>query len=209
MPLLAAVLLALFPFLTGCEPAEAGDVQYYYDAINRAFDSADGQGAVALLARRSIEQYDHAVQMAKTGTREQIKNLPGVERGDILMMRHRLTPEELAPLDGRAWLILATDRGWMAHDPDEVRLELGRITVNGDTASAEIVVEGERTGAFYDFVREDGVWKLDWIRVDKLFNRWIAEGAAEAGMSEDEYLIMWEEQETGRPVRPDIWDRHR
>jgi hypothetical protein len=204
-PLISLLLISIL--LPGCEDPSAPEIRASFDEINRLFDTREGEKAVALLAPPSIRQYDQWLPYARSATRDQIAALPAVDRAEILMMRHRLTRSELETLDGRAYLILGTNRGWFATDSNSADIQLGRIRVRDTTASAEIIDDGERSNATYNFELIDGVWRLDWVGIDALFNEWVAEAAAEYGVTEDEILVSQEEMDSGANVREDIWDR--
>jgi hypothetical protein len=192
-------------FVAACDDPRAEDVRASYDQVFESFNSRDGRGAVALLTKASIDQMDRAVNMARKGTREQIKALPPIDRIEVIAIRNRLTAAELAEIDGRSWLILSTERGWETGEAPEI----GRITFQGSSASAEVLEEGKRTGNHFDFDLIDGVWKLDWIRIDDLWNSQIVDFARESGTSVDKLILEWEYEECGIPVGDEIWDRVR
>jgi hypothetical protein len=209
MPIRVALALALLLFtlhLPACDRAQAEEVRDAYDQINAAFDANDGKTVVALLNQKSIDQYDRYTELARTGTRDQIKALPAAERSEIVMIRHRLTRSELQGLDGRGWLVLATSRGWYASVSGEEPLRLGRIRFQGSSATAEILIDHRLSGYYYDFDLIDGVWKLDWVRVDELTNRRIAAEAELSHTSEDNVILRWESDASGEKVPLSIWD---
>ncbi len=203
---LSLILLASFLHLPACDQAEAANVRASYDQINAAFNASDGKTVVSLLNQKSIDQYDRFTQLARTGTREQIKALPAAERSEIVTIRHRLTRNELEGLDGRGYIILATGRGWYAAEEYEVPFDLGKIRFQGSSATAEILIDGKASGYYYDFDLVDGVWKLDWVRIDELTNWQIAAQAEQSHMSEDAVILQIESEQSGKKVPASIWD---
>lgn len=199
-------LLASLIHLPACDQAEAAEVRATYDQINAAFNASDGKTVVSLLNQKSIDQYDRYTQLARTGTREQIKALPAAERSEIVTIRHRLTRSELEGLDGRGYIILATGRGWYAAGEYEEPMELGKIRFQGSSATADILIDGKPSGYYYDFDLIDGVWKLDWVRIDEFINWQIAAQAELSHMSEDAVIMQIESEQSGKKVPASIWD---
>lgn len=145
----------------------------------------------------------------------EVAGLPAIERSAILSIRHRIPLEERQKMDGRALLTRVVSERWWADLPGEdPPVTLGEIKINGAYARARVIYEGKRTGAWFEFIRENtygqadptAPWKLDDPTRDPFWNDRIARWAREYNMSEDDMLVMFEAEETGRPVRRNIWD---
>jgi hypothetical protein len=89
---------------------------------------------------------------------------PGVD----LLLRTALDKKVPSPL--RANLTLAvlwqriTDRH-LFNPRDLKEINLGRVSISGDHASADIYYEGSLTALRLPFIREDGAWKIDVMAI--------------------------------------------
>jgi hypothetical protein len=206
-PLSILVVLLSFILLPGCENAADPEVRESFEQLRTLMDVRDGEKAVAMLAPQSITQAEQTLRFARAASRDQVATLDAAERAEVLTMRNRLSESELKSLDGKGYLVLAVSKGWYARTSDSGDIALGRIRFQRDTASAQIILNGRETNATFNFDFIEGVWKLDWIGFDQLFNEYVATAAAEYGMSEDDILMAREERISGRTVYPSIWDR--
>lgn len=215
----AVVFLGLaLPGLTGCDKhaEDKAAVRLVWEQMENAYQMRDGVAAVSLMTARSFPYYERLMRIAVGGTRDEIRALTAIERMGVLMMRHRAGAVDMANLggDGRGYVRMSTQNGWWeSEDRDWIRL--GEVVIDSDYARARVIEDGVKTGYWYQFVREDdsgqpspnGIWKLDDPESDVFLNAMIARQAQAEGMSEDDFLIAWEEEDTGSVVRRDIWDK--
>lgn len=218
LPAIAAFLALILSFLAGCDPdaAEKKAIRATYTAIQDCELAGDGHGFAKLLTARSIPYYDRILEAANTYRAPQVAQLSAIERYIVLTVRHRIPLEERRSLDGRALLVRMISEGWNLNDEDESDnlLRLGEVRIKGEYARARVIYEGKSTGFWFEFIKENGhgqpdptgTWKLDDPSCDPFYNDTIAAFAREIGMSEDDAMVLAEERDTGRPVRPDIWD---
>jgi hypothetical protein len=74
------VLLLTTVHLPACDQAKKEEVRAALETVFEAANECDGERFVGLLTDASIAQYDRAIELARTGTREQIKARPAAER---------------------------------------------------------------------------------------------------------------------------------
>lgn len=200
--------LALLPTLLLCaceEPdtPEAAGVRAAYQGLEYAAETFDGEEAVSYVAQRSIDYYTGIVRLAIDGSKEQVLALPHIDVYEVIAMRNRVDLKELEKMDGRAWLVYSLSQDWSLDDEEEMEpIELGRISVSGDYASAALIDQGTRTGRFVDFYLEDGRWKIDLQSWDNLWNEQIEDAAAESEMEVVEFLLALEDYDYG--LRPEV-----
>jgi hypothetical protein len=101
---------------------------------------------------------------AAPGTAPGANAAPSQNPGVDLLLRRAL--EKKVPPDLRANLTLAaliqriTDRHLL--DPHDLReISLGPVAIDGDHASAEVYYGGMLTAVRLQFLKEDGLWKID------------------------------------------------
>src|SRR5438034_1281446 len=95
---LALLALALLLPACGDGGGASADVRAVFDEYNAALNRRDGDGFLKVIDPDNVNHYDQYVQIARAGTHDQIVQLDSVGRGYVLMIRHRLKPEELAGL---------------------------------------------------------------------------------------------------------------
>ncbi len=139
------------------------------------------------------------------------------DRNLILLMRHRLTAQEMRQLDGEGVIALMADRGWWGIDMGAE--EYGKIRVSGTTGWMEVQepdrratrsarrwLDDNRRKYNVRFYHEDGVWKLDETSMYELWGELLDREVKSAGMPADQYLIEVEEMVSEKDVPANIWD---
>ena len=143
------LLAALFLFAFGCEPGgpDVEAIKLVWDQYDVANNTRDGELAASIFTDGTHAYYGRLLLQALDAPREQVLRLPLFDRSEILTMRHRATRAELEKLDGRAYVVFATRKGWYVSDPEDTEeVTLRRIRVTNDIASAQIVLGGTPTG---------------------------------------------------------------
>src|SRR3954468_16358898 len=97
-PITTLRTLALLPILLlgtwGCDNRQE-EVVGSIRELSRAVASRDGERALSLYSRSTVEYFDEVVRQGRDSTRKQVASLPPLEQLEILCMRHRATPAEL------------------------------------------------------------------------------------------------------------------
>jgi hypothetical protein len=134
------------------------------EILNRQTDQAMAYIPHNVSAYLNALNSDAATPGSAAPARPALSPTPGVDR----LLRTAL--EKKVPPDLRAGLTLdllvqrITAR--RLFNPRDLRqVDLGRISVNGDHASAEIYFQGSLTALQLPFMREDGVWKIDVLAI--------------------------------------------
>ncbi len=203
------LLSTLFLFALGCEPTgpDVDEIRQVWDNYDKANNTRNGELAASIFTDTTHAYYDRLVKQALDAPREQVLRLPLVDRSEILMMRNRATRVELEKLDGRGYVVFATSKGWYVSDPEETAtLTLSGIRVTNDVASAQLVLDGTRSGNTVRFEKQGGAWKLDETSLFPFYSEVVAVAADDEGLSEDEWLIMAEEIEWGNTITDSIWE---
>ncbi|MBS0197850.1 MAG: hypothetical protein JSR77_13930 [Planctomycetes bacterium] len=190
--------------LCGCNDPEAGEVEMCYSAIYHCCDSRDAECVLKLLAPASIAYYDRLLGIARTANREQVEALRPTERLEVLKMRQFATRPELAAFDASSYIRFIVSRGvWAGGEKPRI----SNVKVRGDTATANIRDEkGKATHHKFDFVKVDGMWKIDWNRSDDMWDEYIEKDARRERMSVNNLLFFIIEEESEMPVKADIWE---
>lgn len=186
----------------GVNPEAAiAEIRETFSAYTQAVVDQNGKAAVALIAADTLDYYDDMRSLAATGGPKEISQQSFVNRFLITRARVSIGPNRLQKLDGAELFKYGIDKGW-TNPQGAAQQELGEITINGDTALAEVTGGGPSA---YDFHLESGEWKLDVIAILKSLNVVLKQQVAASNQGEDEYLFALVESLTGRRVTRDVW----
>lgn len=229
---LALILgLTALPFLAGCSDSpDQKEIRANWARYHQSIGNRGGLDYYDLISKGRAEYYDRLVKLAAGGSKADVAALAPVEKAELLVMRNRVPASKLKTMDGRSYILHAiSERYWTVEesDPGEPGLwEGAKIAVNGDVAIATWVITAQvevsprlsrrrmsfggtrdvviDSGEVY-FVKQDGAWRVDELAALPGANK--ALKAACAGTTIEKYLIEVEAEESGKPVRDDIFDR--
>jgi hypothetical protein len=208
MTTLRLSLLVLLAFLlSSCNDKAEQEIRDVFDAYNAACDNKNGAAVLELIDDKYIEEIDRVLSAAKTADHNKVFRMRPWERWWIVAIRSRLTKAEMTPLDGRALLKLTIDRGWNLDELGEsMRLDLGAITFKKPRATAELLVDFEKTGLRYMFVQINNQWKIDPMCEEEYVDRLIQKLARASGFREDTWIKEFESAQSGKKITEAIWD---
>jgi hypothetical protein len=204
--ILVAISLLALALVPGCDKdAQAKSaVRESFDLLLFYEQNRNGREAVKLYTENSFPRYERLIRIALDGTPEQVRALPVMDIYEVLIMRTMGTRRELTKLSGKQYLELATSRGWWGPD-DGSEYVLRDIRINGDSATAEVVIDRWRSGVRIGFSREGDIWKYDDEFSSQSWNDPIRNWAREAGMTVEQFVIDWIEEDHDREVPVTVW----
>lgn len=201
--LLIAALLLVLPLSAVANP---DDVEASFQAYQAALLASDGPRAADMVTRSSHQLYRTYAEQALSLDRAGLERLHVADRMSVLLMRHSLAPARLKEMSGRDIIAYAVTEGWIDKD-GTAAIRLGDYRVEGDWASAALLQpDGQATPFRMEFLKEDGVWRLDLEKLLALARFGIEAGIKQTGMSEEEFLVFLLEFTTGRRPGPEIWE---
>jgi len=116
-------------------------------------------------------------------------------------MRHRIPPELLITMDGRKLFEYAVINGWVGKN-SVTKLSSGKITVNGNFATSQVIVNGENTPLYFHFYKENSSWKIDISEMTKWGEGAFIHQQQNSGLSEQEFIFKLVQIVSGKPVNP-------
>src|ERR1043165_1555214 len=179
---------------------EAASVRAAWTRYERALEMKDGAVAASSLTDPSFAFYTNLVRLAVDGTQTEVEPLPPSSLYEVLSMRQRCTRAQLAGMDGRQYVVFATNSGWYVGN-DPTRLE--KITVGNNTAAA-IVKHPTDTSKTYQFFfrRPSGSWLFEWSSAQQYFNDLYAAEAQSRGVAIKQLVLDMVAQDSGQPIKP-------
>ena len=187
------VLLAL----TGIAHAgEDSAVRATWARYRKAALAGDGVTAAHELAADTLRHYAELRTAALVAP--DIHGLPLADKLLVVRMRHELTVEELAALDGPTLAARMIARHWVDLNDGAT---LGAIHVHGDTAEAALLGEAPIEPTLV-FRREPSGWHLE--RLGESARRFAIQ-RERSGLSEDAFVLQTVGRATGRTVAVGVW----
>jgi hypothetical protein len=172
--------------------------------FQRAVAASDGAAARELLASRTLQHYGRLREAALTATRDELDRQPLAFQSEVLLLRDRLTADELFPHTAVTLAECAVARGWINRDLI-ARLRLGNIILKGDVAEAVMADEEVVTRQRLVFFREGGEWKLDLSATRIIQQRMLERAMEDRRLSAEEALRASLEGLTSRPWES-LWE---
>jgi hypothetical protein len=122
----------------------------------------------------------------------------------VLLLRHRLTADELAAMNGGDIIGWAVEQG-MIGEIDNVRVRRVKA-VGAERALAEMVAEGQSIGFQFRFFRERGRWRVDLLSFLTLAEVSWKVQLERDGASEVEFLDRMITTVTGKKLTAESWE---
>jgi hypothetical protein len=191
------------PLSASADPLD--EVQQSFQVYKAAIIAADGDTAAGVVTQASRDYFRKLAVDALTLDRDGLHEIHLTDRLYALLLRHNLDADKLKSMSGGEVVSYAVDEGWIGREGAN-QLQLGNYQVEGDHASGTLLQPNGQASSFkMDFVKEDGRWFLDLVALMKLTRVAFEYAVQQAGVSEDEFVILMLEQGTGRKPGPDIW----
>ncbi len=182
--LLASMLMA------GCgDGKEKKAVMDAFDTYVAALGRRDGQTAASMLTEDSLKTYDKILAHAQRTPREALLKLPLSTALEVVNIRLNAKPEELAGLDGRAFYILATNKGWFPSEYWSLHAARRVIKLAGTSAELEYTFDNEVVTDDRAMLTKFGEkWYIDMIRWDRRGETRDLNALAQANMNLERYI---------------------
>jgi hypothetical protein len=202
-------ILMLATLLSSCRSG-GGDEEAILQAFERYKDAIleqDGERAAGLVTRNTLAYYGDMGDLAIDAGPEVVLGRRLVDRLTIATYRILLDVQSIRQMSARELFVFAVDEGLIGSRSDIAALEVGDITVSGDTAAANAVREGQETPLEWEFRREGEQWRLDLEALLAISNLVLQDLAREAGLTENQLIYQSLEATTGQRVTSEIWER--
>ncbi|MCI0378867.1 MAG: hypothetical protein L0215_14770 [Gemmataceae bacterium] len=201
---LALLIAGYFAFWPTASKLESQAVAKAFEEYRSALLNQDGKAAVACVSSTTLKMYQEYRDLAVSGDEQTIKNLSMINRMQVLLIRHRMDPKLLVPMDGQAVFAHGVDQNWIGKN-SVVRAGLQDIAVSGPRATARVTAEGKPTRELFHFVKEGDRWTLDLVPTIKATDQVLQLAARNKGMKENVFLFSVISSLSGRRVTDAIW----
>ncbi|MFD0203658.1 MULTISPECIES: hypothetical protein [Saccharothrix] len=164
------------------------------EAIRQAFadyrDAArakDGAAAAKVLSQDSLDYYREMRDLSLTGTAEQLGDQGTTTMMMVYVMRAEFDATELRGMSAEQLVAAAVEKGLVSESSLD-NVDLGTMTVDGETATAKMTVSGKPAGIEMTFRKEDGSWRFDAHSIMAAVDESLKAVAKQQGLSMEEFI---------------------
>ena len=159
-----SILTILFLFiltnLVTAQENEAELIKKSFDSYQAFLFNNKGEEAANLVDSHTIKYYDAIIELVKNADSLKVGSLPLLDKIMVLIVRQRVSKENIINFDGKALFIYAVNNGMI--DKQSVGgFTIGDINVDTNLAKAQVIFEGVKSPYFLNFYKESGQWKYD------------------------------------------------
>lgn len=198
------LLLFLIPILTTAQQTEEQQVKKTFDNYKSAILNDKGEEAVEQVDTKTITYYGDILEKVKTADSLKVDKLSLMDKLIVLVVRQRISKDEIMTTNGKQLLVTAIKMG-MVGKSSVINNEVGVVKVNGNFASGELLVRGQKTPLAFEFHKENGLWKLDLTAIFPAGEAAFRQMVKQSGEPENEYLLSLIELTTGKEPGLEIW----
>jgi hypothetical protein len=159
-----SILIIMFFFiLTNLVVAQENDVELIrknFDSYKAFLYNSNGVEAANLVDSHTIKYYSNIIELVKDADSLKVESLPLLDKIMVLIVRQKVSAENILKFDGTALLIHAINNG-MINKKSEGSFTIGDITVENNFAKTQIIFNGVKSPYFLNFYKESGQWKYD------------------------------------------------
>jgi hypothetical protein len=184
--------------------SEDGLVRRAFLSYKEAILQQQGQSAVLLVSRATLQYYARMKTLALVGQEKEVRLLSPMNKIMVLSLRHRVPVDDLRGMTPEEVFTYAVNHGWIGKN-SVLDSDIGGLQVFGNDASAEYVKSGTPTPLKYRFTKEDGKWKIDLTALMPVADQAMSMLIKQKGLDEDTFITSLIESISGKKVLPSIW----
>lgn len=163
-----------------------------------------GEEAIKWVDKNTLDYYESMLKLSIVADSSIVQILDFMDRFTVLTARHRIPKDELLKMDGNSFFVYAIDAG-MVGKGGVTTVEIGEVTIDGDTAKGQLVSNGQVSPLYFQFNKEDGQWKIDITSIFAPSAAALTKMIKDSGQSETEFILQALQLLTGRSVDNSIW----
>ena len=179
-------------------------VRKAFDSYKSAILNDKGEEAVKFVDSRTIKYYNNVVDLVKNADSSKVETLSILDKLMVFSIRHRTSKEDILSFDGKTLLIYAIKSGMVGKN-SVANNSIGEVTIDGNFAKGQFVVNGQKAPFYLHFYKEEQQWKMDLTSLFTVSTSAFKKMADDSGQNENEYLFDLLEIITGKKPGPGIW----
>lgn len=161
--------------------------------IKEAFDNYQflarnkNKDAINYLSTNTIQHYEKISELIKNNDYKSLSSLCFMDKLIFYLAKDKIPKEDIFSLDGRKVIIYGIENG-MISKKSTMDISLGEILLSENFAKGEILLNGKKTSFYYDFFKENDIWKLDLSSTFTIVEISLKKVMEENNQTEDEFI---------------------
>ena len=143
--------------------------------------------AIQVVDQRTHDYYQNMLGTILSADSLAVEALPLLDRMTVLMTRYRVPLDTLLRINGDGLFLYAIRNG-MVVKSGVMNLSCGPVTVTGDFASAQMLVNQELTPLEFHFYRENKQWRINLPSVFSVAQSGLQGLIASEGITENQFI---------------------
>lgn len=163
------------------------------------------ENAVNYLDKNTIVYYENLLNLVKNADYKKISSLSAMDKLMILLIRHRVTKEEIFSFNWKDLIIYSIKKGMVGKDSVS-NASIWEVSVNLDFANGELLTNWKRSSLYFHFHKENNIWKLDLTSIFDTSNMTLKEMIKKSWKTEDDFMFQILESINGEKPNSKIWE---
>lgn len=202
--LLSASLVVMTNLSLSAQKKEKELIYQTFANYKTALHRHQGEEAVKYVDSRTIAYHDSIIHLAKTADSLRVDSLKVIDKLLVLSIRHRIPREEILAMDGTTFFIYGVQHN-MISNYNIVNNSLGKIKIDDHFATADLLLDENKTPKDFHFHKEDDHWKIDLTSLHASTNSEFEVLIAERKQTENDYLFNLIEIVTRKRPGKEVW----
>ncbi|MFM2360004.1 MAG: hypothetical protein RLY16_1997 [Bacteroidota bacterium] len=198
------LLLCLGFIQLNAQNAEEAAVKDAFNQYKQAILADEGENAANFVDIKTIQYYDSILIAIRNADSVQINQMPIMDKLMVLIVRHRANREAILNFNGRKLFVYAVEKG-MVGKSSVAANSIGKVTLNKNQATGQLLVNGTETPVNFMFYKEEGVWKVNLTSIFPMGSMALKQMIDESGEDENAYILKLLGMITGNEPSKDIW----
>ncbi len=199
------VLISLSFLITSlCGQSQQAAIQSCFKGYKAAIIEGRGSDAADLVDFNTLKYYSDMLEMAIYADSASVQESGMIDKMTILTTRHKIPKDTLMTMNGRSFFIYAINSGMIGKN-SVVAMDLGAIEINDDFAKGQVVSAGQPSPLYFEFIVEDGDWKMDITSIFPASTLALNQMLASNGQTENDFILQMLELLTMKKVNNSIW----
>jgi hypothetical protein len=207
--MLRAILLFFVLFYFSACNFSAGDneqIKRCFANYKKAILSRQGKLGIECVDSKTINYYSQTLQKVIKYDSLQLETVSPIDKYIILKIRQNIPYDSIVRLDGKSLLANLINHG-ISGNLNISLYNIDDIQIEGDSASAEKVINGKRSPNRYKFYKEGNSWKFSVFSQSEyeLYNWGIKQSIQKSNLSEDEFILNYIKTTSQHKLKDNIW----
>lgn len=200
------VFLCVILISVGCNTPKSDEeqVQECFSNYKTALQDQNGKSALDYVDKSTINYYEEMLQYAIEADSLDINKMSLMDKITILSIRHKISPQEIMRMDGKALFIYAINNGMIGSNSID-KITLSTIKIKESTADGYLMANGQELPMAFEFKKEDTEWKINLTSIFDISETGLKQAAYIRNLKENEFIVTTISEINKKKVSDNIW----